>query len=1148
MDGPRYARSLQERFAPEDGTPLRIGEVWPPRLVLHDVLARTEADEATVDCTVWVRHHLREPLRLTIAAGGPAVDAAGVERPGLTLDPLTVALPPSGRRPEEPGAGYLPLLLRLRWDRAFADALRGTLWARLPVSLVLDDAAVARRFCWYAYVTPGPAEVPPHDAHDDHPHFRWIDPEGGPLDAEGVASAWIELPAPLSSPDLTPACWVQPDEVPPVGHGPDAVRLVPVFPVEPPIASGVEAVGWNGALGGHDPRPRVQALAVQSRQAGGVWSARLRYWDTPPGRPSSPVAHPASTLLEEPTDCVWPVVLASDARPLALYDLVTDGRRGCEVKVDLRVVLPDDAEALLVRRADIRLGPLDVGRWEGPPVELVAGRERALSCVIDLHRLRDASDGRLKLTLVLYGRPLRGVVGPEQVYRTENGPWARLHRNEGDVRTPWLSIDLGTEGTCAAVAFLDGYVPRVVSVVFDEGPVFPTRVWFAPTLGGAWTLTDDPTEDALYTTLVKMGLRFGDGAHPGCPDHVAATEVARFFLKRFLLEVRERMAWFPLEDANVLVSFPPRMASMPRFVAALRDTFRSVLEEVIWTRRDERGGGGRLYFREEGLLVAVPALYRDLEVAPVAPGRSRYYWVMDFGGGTTDVCGFLCTADAFGEEQVVGRMTYPRRLPHHLSGNDVTAAFYAVLRHHLAEADLVADVHATEVDGEAYDGARRFPLPPTPFPSARSTAAALLNQNTLRELADALKCLPASRHDDTVRSVAHRLSQTRMRTADGVGTTLVALLTHEARALGDATVADIHREVLEPPAGGLEALILEQDGRRWELRDRATLRRWILERRLAPSDRICADGVRWEALGDRPELRALFAEAEAPEPSGGAGARAEAPPVPTPGSLGRDIELFLKACREALERALDELPDGRETEVVVLVAGRASQFGPIIRGIERHMPGRVVHLTNEWVRRTYGAAGQIDPSAGLKTLTANGGGLFALLQSNPDTSGLVLSFDTQVLDCPVYLQAAATARPWLVMPRLDLRPGRVTPLALAAEAARRARAEATPEEPPPRPLPVDLPLTGDLALVVDGLPEDREHEPYVVIARGTARRWQGRRARTTPRTALRTEASAFVLEGLSEDREIVFLRMLPRLALLGGSRAGARQEDPTDPG
>ena len=153
----------------------------------------------------------------------------------------------------------------------------------------------------------------------------------------------------------------------------------------------------------------------------------------------------------------------------------------------------------------------------------------------------------------------------------------------------------------------------------------------------------------------------------------------RFFLKRFLLEVTERMAWFPLEDADVLVSFPPRLASIPTFVTALRDTFRSVLEEVVWTGGEPR----RLAFREEGFLVAVPNLYKDLEIRPLRPEASRYYWVMDFGGSTTDVCGFLCTADAWGEEHTVSHMTYPQRLSHHLAGNDVTRAFYAVLHRHL---------------------------------------------------------------------------------------------------------------------------------------------------------------------------------------------------------------------------------------------------------------------------------------------------------------------------------------------------------------------------------------------------------------------------------------------------------------------------------
>jgi hypothetical protein len=136
------------------------------------------------------------------------------------------------------------------------------------------------------------------------------------------------------------------------------------------------------------------------------------------------------------------------------------------------------------------------------------------------------------------------------------------------------------------------------------------------------------------------------------------------------------MAWFPLESADVLVSFPPRLAAMPRFVRALRETFASVLEEVLWPS----GRPCRLVFREEGFLVSVPALYRDLQLDARAD-RDRYYWVMDFGGGTTDVCGFLCRS-LDGDEHVVSRMTYPQRLPHHQRVRDGAGKW--VLREALA--------------------------------------------------------------------------------------------------------------------------------------------------------------------------------------------------------------------------------------------------------------------------------------------------------------------------------------------------------------------------------------------------------------------------------------------------------------------------------
>ena len=315
-----------------------------------------------------------------------------------------------------------------------------------------------------------------------------------------------------------------------------------------------------------------------------------------------------------------------------------------------------------------------IGRWLGGPLELYAGRDFSLPCVVDQDRIAEAGE-RVRLTVVFRGRPSRGICAAQQLFRTEDGPHVQLKRvryQEGPRRRPWLVIDHGTEGTCAAVSFFDGYAPRVLNVQFAEGPIHPSRVYIAPGQGGAWTLTDNPTEDALYTTGIKLGLRYGDGAHPGCPDHVSAIEVARFYLKRFLLDLRERAAWFPLEEADVLISFPPRLACMPRFVQSLRETFLDVIPEVLWPD----GHHGRVRFREEAFLVAMPSLYKDLQISPLEGNASRLYWVMDFGGGTTDICGFLCTADAHGEEHTISNFTYPQRFPHHLSGNDITTPWW----------------------------------------------------------------------------------------------------------------------------------------------------------------------------------------------------------------------------------------------------------------------------------------------------------------------------------------------------------------------------------------------------------------------------------------------------------------------------------------
>ncbi len=1267
------ARQLAERFCPNTGLPLRVGQIWPPRLVLHHVdRARGEVEERVP--TVWVRHLLRDTVEVTLLPSDePALDAEGRTVSGLEISRVR-SLVGSGRSrgvpmlPGEEASAYKAVRLPMSWTARMAAEVARVGWIRKPVFVELSDPRHKRTFLWYVYLTAGGPQVP----SDDLPHFRWVDEHEAPIEHAGVARSWVELPAPMSSPTLFPSCWVQPalldpgpGETDPAlvrGAGPQQVQLVSTWPVEPPLQHSwdgqgsaspgdVEAIGWNGAMGGLDPRPSVQALAVHSTPARGEWVATLAYWDTPVDDQSRALRQPEPTRLELPTPCVWPTVLSDDDAAIPLYDLSQalpsapapqpadeEGEgdvplappppAGLEVKLNLRVTLPEGSEAVRLDRADLRLGGEIVGRWEGGPVDLVAGDHKNLRCTIDLRKLRDARDGRLKLTFVFAGTPTRGVVRRAPEFRTGNGPNVRLTRSRSGVGTPWLVIDLGTEGTCAAVAFLDGFVPRVTTVLFDEGPVYPSKVWLSQALGGVYGLAEEPSGDSLYTTLVKLGLRFGDGAHPGCPDHIAATEVARFFLKRFLLEVRERTGWFPLSAADVLVSFPPRLAAMPRFVRSLHDTFQSVLEEVVWTE----GKPQRLYFREEAFLVAVPCMYRDLQVDPVPPGRSRYYWVMDFGGGTTDVCGFLVTPDEDGEEHAVTHLTYPQRLPHHLAGNDVTRAFYAVLLAHLMEAGLVA-----RAEGDDPADARRYPLPPDPFPSARSTPTALLNQTALRELADAVKHLAVREHGPTtLRSVARTFPAATLRTVDGVETTLRSMLSNEASRLGDRTVAEIHAHVLDPMVGragapdptskttavcascGAETLLplwvfvsgrafryrcqrcgttqkaeldlgilppevdeedgsplitawrdrmvalvdrpeaaaraaqgtgselyLEQDGRTYVLRDLTTLRRWIEERRVGADDLLSDDGLSWAPLRDRPDLRPLLRAAQEiavdttqevpanrwqkwvfPEPAEGSGLA-----VP---QLGRDIRLFLDVCREALERAVDALPDPASTEIVVLVAGRGSLFAPVADGIETFLPGRVVHLTNDWVRRTFGTGGQIDPNADLKTMTVNGGGLYALLHANPETSQLLLSVDTLRMDVPVYLQSAVGARPWLIASHLDLRAGRWVPIVSEKDALPEDTGTETLEEPPPRPLPVDTPLTGDLQLVVDGLPEDRAWEPYVVIAQGTARRKQGRRARTQPDTRLVTEERELVLSPLTQEMEIRFTRMLPRLPLLGG--------------
>lgn len=1182
------ARHLAERFCPNTGDPARVGRIWPPRLVLHDVATKGRSAVNESIASVWLQHHLRKPLEVVIRPGlAPAHDPAGRPVPGLSVG--------RSARTLERTESWVLIPVSLQWTPELQRRLPTVGWIRKELVIELKQDDVVRQFQWYAYLTAGPPELPRHASrYDDHPHYRWKNQNGGPLQVDGVSERWIELPAPMSSPALTPACWVQERAVREARPGPETVDIRPVFPLEPAVGRGLEIVGWNGALGGHDRRPMLLPLGVRSREGESGWSARLPYWDPPLAGGSDTIRVTEPVRLEAPTSCVWPRILSAEPRPIELHQLREPRSSGTDVRLNVRLRLPDDAEPVSVSHAEILLGDERVGVWNGP-LDLYAGREWSLPCRIDQDALARAGSERLKLTFRFVGRPSRGVCTLDQDFRTEGGPFVQVNRvrfRPGAGR-PWLVIDLGTEGTCAAVAFLDGFAPRVLTIPFAEGPIHPSRVYIAPGQGGAWTLTDHPTDDALYTTGIKLGLRFGDGAHPGCPDHVSAIDVARFYLRRFLLELRERAAWFPLESCDVLVSFPPRLVCMPRFVRSMREAFHDVVPEVLWPN----GRHGRIRFREEAFLVAMPSLYKDMQIAPLPPGGARYYWVMDFGGGTTDVCGFLCRADAYGEEHTLSHFAYPQRFPHHLSGNDITSAFYRTLRRHLVHAGVVAG----ELGGR---GGRHFVFPEDPFPSTRSTHAELLNQTALRELAEVLKCTPpASQGVLSVRDLAKSLQSTSIRSVDEVTTTLVAVLAAEASLLGGRTVERLHADVLDPRGlGDLEPedtpsetstrethavacvacghrhdlpvwvfssrrpfrfrctacaveqvvqgtgrtarvdgtgnapltlsgegpteLLLKQDHQNYRVQSWDTVRRWVRERRVGADDRVSETGVTWDRLADRPELADLFGDGPAPEiPEAtdlGAELRRQVPWVVEEEGLAADVARFLSACREALQEARSRLPtDVREAEVVVLLAGRASLFPAIREAIERDMPGRVLHLTNDWARRVYGQTGTIDPTSGLKTLTVNGGGLFALNQTNEDTSHLVLRFRTDRMDCDTYLDTGGL-RPWWLSRTLDLGRDGVVELL--------RRVPASGDLPI---LPADQPLLGEIRLQIEGLPEDRAWEPYVTVGRGSLRRSGGLRPRVTGDTVLRTGDGTFHLGPLTGDVELVLENLLPALELLG---------------
>lgn len=70
--------------------------------------------------------------------------------------------------------------------------------------------------------------------------------------------------------------------------------------------------------------------------------------------------------------------------------------------------------------------------------------------------------------------------------------------------------------------------------------------------------------------------------------------------------------------------------------------------------------------------------------------------------------------------------------------------------------------------------------------------------------------------------------------------------------------------VQAPPSesGSAPPVYLKQDGKVYLVRDWATVQRWIMERRVEREDLVSEGGVRWEPIGNRPELGSFFAAVE----------------------------------------------------------------------------------------------------------------------------------------------------------------------------------------------------------------------------------------------------------------------------------------------
>ncbi|MBX2797400.1 MAG: hypothetical protein KTR31_07030 [Myxococcales bacterium] len=623
MSGPRWARTLSDRFDPQQGCALTVARMWPPRLMVHEVQARTsDAARVSVSASVWITHRLDRALEVTLsAATAEPVDAEGKPVEGLTVGRATAVV--EGAETSEPSGGRLSL--PLSWTDVVAARLRAQPWVRAGVDVALFDGEIRRAYRTFLYLTAGPPAFPQRGVR----RGEWSDTNQG----------WLFLPE-----GSEPACWLQPSA--------EARDLVLTVPTEPDDTSAVTLDGCMGSAG--LPSARVVALTTEGEVA---------HWDASDGRR---VTAPPDVEVERRTA---PVLRLAEDVSVVLRPAAEGSQEAAPQWVDLPLRLEAAEEslwegvALEVLHAELRGPESDVlGTFEGTSA-------RVADSVVRLPlQMRSVADGQTRGSARLHvvARPVvwgaqlsseRSLEVSDEVSWT-TGPLPP------DDSALWLVIDVGGRFCRAAVAWHG-----------EEGPhveVVPLGVGGSMSAALRWSeLSYASSDDDVEVERVLEGLRLGDGAHPECPGPVAATEVARELFKRVLLTVRERAAWLPLRRADLLITVPARLTTLPRCVRALSDLWDSVATEVLWG-----GAVRRVRFVQSGVANAV-ALLRQLDEA----SGPRELHLVHCGASSVDACRlWVPTGEASARPSAELRSL--GRLAPHVSGADITD----VVEHWLKEA------------------------------------------------------------------------------------------------------------------------------------------------------------------------------------------------------------------------------------------------------------------------------------------------------------------------------------------------------------------------------------------------------------------------------------------------------------------------------